>query len=468
MVRALLLAPVLAFAFAVVVADAHASPDGHRAAVDGGHSPMPGDAILASVTLPGQEGRFVGVWLPFGFLGLIAWSVWFVRRGLTALYRPIANDHSEPASVVAPAFREDPDVLERAVRSWLANGVSEVLLVLPEDEPDNLEHARAAFAGDPQVRILTTDDPAKRNSLTIGIEAATQPIIVLSDSDTLWEPDLLRNLLMPFADPQVGGVGSRQRVVDPDSSAWRRAADWMLDAKYLTYIPAMSRAGGVSCLSGRTVAYRREPLLRVLPDLKGETFWGRQCVSGDDGRLTWLILNLGLKTVYQQNAVAWTMMPDTARGFFMQRLRWSRNSYRCYLRAIVRGWLFRQPLITRVSVLQGLLAPLSLTVGFCFVGLAIARNDWLATAVWAGWITCGRGLRAFDHLRHNPRNLVLLPLMTALILFAMTAIKYYSFFTMNKQAWVTRRQDRGVAEGQSAASVAAIAPGSRQPVAVEA
>jgi hypothetical protein len=314
-VRALLLAAVLAFAFAFVgVADAHASPDAHRAAVDRGHSLVSGAAILASVTLPGQDDRLVGVWLPFGFLGLIAWSVWFVRRGLTALYRPIANDHSEPASVVAPAFREDPDVLERAVRSWLANGVSEVLLVLPDDEPANVERAREAFADDPQVRILTTDDPAKRNSLTIGIEAATQPIVVLSDSDTLWEPDLLRNLLMPFADLQVGGVGSRQRVVDPGSSVWRRAADWMLDAKYLTYIPAMSRAGGVSCLSGRTVAYRREPLLRVLPDLKGETFWGRQCVSGDDGRLTWLILNLGLKTVYQQNAVAWTMMPDTARG----------------------------------------------------------------------------------------------------------------------------------------------------------
>jgi cellulose synthase/poly-beta-1,6-N-acetylglucosamine synthase-like glycosyltransferase len=350
----------------------------------------------------------------------------------------------------------------------LAAGVSEVLLVLPDDEPENVESARAAFGGHPRVWILVTDDPAKRNSLTIGIGAATQPIVVLSDSDTLWEPDLLRHLLMPFADPRIGGVGTRQRVLDPRSSVWRRAADWMLDAKYLTYVPAMSRSGAVSCLSGRTVAYRREPLVRVLGDLKGETFWGRPCVSGDDGRLTWLILNLGLKTVYQQNAVAWTMMPDTARGFFMQRVRWSRNSYRCYLRAIFRGWLFRQPVITRVSVLQGLLAPLSLTVGFCFVGLAVARGDWLATGVWVAWITCGRGLRAVDHLRHNPRNLVLLPLMTALILFVLTAIKYYTFVTMNKQAWVTRRQDRGVAEGQSAASVAALELRQPEPAAAEA
>jgi hypothetical protein len=39
----------------------------------------------------------------------------------------------------------------------------------------------------------------------------------------------------------------------------------------------------------------------------------------------------------------------------------------------------------------------------------------------------------------------------------MTAIKYFTFFTMNHQAWVTRRADRGVAEGQSSASVTSVA-----------
>src|SRR5918999_21461 len=237
---AVLLASLLAVAFALTVdaAAAQASPglDG-RPGGDAAHAhgPVPGVAGLASVTLPGQDDRFVGLWLPFGFLGLIAWSVWLVRRALTAFYRPIANDHSEAASVVAPAFREDPVVLERAVRSWLATGVSEVLLVLTDDEPENVARARAAFHDDPQVRILTTDDPAKRNSLTIGIGAATQPIVVLSDSDTLWEPDLLRNLLMPFADPRVGGVGTRQRVLDPRSSVWRRGAGWVLDASLVGY-----------------------------------------------------------------------------------------------------------------------------------------------------------------------------------------------------------------------------------------
>jgi hypothetical protein len=40
--------------------------------------------------------------------------------------------------------------------------------------------------------------------------------------------------------------------------------------------------------------------------------------------------------------------------------------------------------------------------------------------------------------------------MTITVLFVLTAIKYYTLLTMNKQAWITRREDRGVAEGQAA------------------
>jgi hyaluronan synthase len=409
--------------------------------------------LFATVRLPGHDDRLLSIWLPFGFLGMVAWSVWLGRRLLTSLYRPLANDHEELVTVVAPCYREDPAILATAVRSWLAAGVHDVVLVFPTDEQENLHRADAAFAGEPRVRFTQTTNPEKRYALTAGILTAIHPVVILSDSDTLWEPDLLRNLVMPFADPAVGGVGTRQRVLDTDTSVWRRAADWMLDAKYLTYIPAMARKGGVSCLSGRTVAYRREILLDVLPELTGETFFGRPCISGDDGRLTWLVLNEGYQTTYQANAIAWTMMPDTAGAFFKQRIRWARNAWRCYLRAIGRGWVFRQPLITRVSVLQGLIAPFSLTIGFAFAGLAIARGDAVAVAVWLGWITTGRGIRAIDHLRQTPRNVVLLPLMTAIILFAMTAVRFWTLVTCNKQGWITRHAGAATAEGQAAGSL---------------
>src|SRR5262249_57245912 len=77
----------------------------------------------------------------------------------------------------------------------------------------------------------------------------------------------------------------------------------------------------------------------------------------------------GSKTVYQSTARALSMFPDTGRAFLKQRLRWSRNSYRCYLTAMWKGWLWRQPFICQLSVLQILFTPL--TMGFAMTYLGI-------------------------------------------------------------------------------------------------
>ena len=125
-------------------------------------------------------------------------------------------------------------------------------------------------------------------------------------------------------------------------------------------MPAIGRAGAVVCISGRTAAYRREVVLPVLPHLEDEFFLGRRCIAGDDGRLTWLVLASGYRTVYQSTAHALSMFPTTFRAFCKQRVRWSRNSYRCYLTAMWKGWLWRVPIVSQVTVLQILLTPVTM------------------------------------------------------------------------------------------------------------
>ena len=79
----------------------------------------------------------------------------------------------------------------------------------------------------------------------------------------LVQPGLLAAVQMPFVNPKVGAVGTRQNVHEPRSSVWRRVADWIIDLRYMDYVPATARRGGVVCVSGRTAAYRRSA---VLPD----------------------------------------------------------------------------------------------------------------------------------------------------------------------------------------------------------
>jgi N-acetylglucosaminyltransferase len=394
----------------------------------------------------------LAIWLPLVLGSVIAAAVCLHRSVLVRRYRPVESDYAAPTSVVCPSFREDPQILELSVRSWLRSGVDELLLVIPAEDA-NVVHARRLFASDPRVQILVAPTTAKRPNVARGVRAATKPIVVLADSDTVWAPDLLPNLVRPFGDPRVGGVAVRPRALAPESSVWRRIADWLFDAKYLRQVPAMASAGSVSCLSGRTVAYRRNALLDVLPGLVDETFAGTTCVSGDDGRLTWLVLQRGYRTVYQRNAVAWTMAPETMRGFVMQRLRFARNDYRNYLRAFSEGWLRRQPLATRIFVLQVLVGPMWSLAALAFSAVAVASGRFVAAGLWAAASLWGQGVIVPERLRREPRNILYLPLVAVVTVLAVTLIKLYAACTLRKQAWLTRRRDVPVPEGQSARSL---------------
>ncbi|WP_283287560.1 hypothetical protein [Microbacterium sp. IEGM 1404] len=137
-----------------------------------------------------------------------------------------------------------------------------------------------------------------------------------------------------------------------------------------------------------------------------------------------------------------------------QRVRWSRNSYRCYLTAIRNGWVFKVPLISQITMMQILLTPFTMFVALAYIVLAVrADNPTLGIILAIVWMFVGRGIRGMAHLWRRPEDIVLLPLVTVVIIFVSLPIKVYALFTMNKQGWLTRSADSQGGEGQSEASL---------------
>jgi hyaluronan synthase len=404
--------------------------------------------------------------LPIGVVGALSWSIWLIRRVLSARYRPLVNDFRTTTSVVVPSFREDPDVLERCLDTWLAQDPTEVIVVL--DVEDTEAFARLTARHDRRLVVMSFAHEGKRSALGVGIRAAIGEVLVLCDSDTSWQPGLLDAVQMPFVDPAVGAVGTRQNVHLPDSSIWRRVADWIIDLRYLDYVPATARAGAVVCLSGRTAAYRRDAVLPVLENLEHEFFLGRRCIAGDDGRLTWLILASGYKTVHQDSARALSMFPSTFRAFCKQRIRWSRNSYRCYLTAAWKGWLWQVPLVSQLTVLQIIFTPGTMFAAVWYVvSSGFSDRGWQALALSLTWVLLGRAIRSYSHLRRRPADILILPLVAVVIALVALPIKTYALLTMNKQGWLTRRTDLTGGEGQDEASLHTV-PSAAPAVAVSA
>lgn len=399
------------------------------------------------------------VWLTFpggvaaiGIAGAISWSTWLIRMTLSRFYKPLVNDFRTTTSVVVPSYREDPEVLARCLETWLANGPTEVIVVVDLADTEVLERLKA-YAHDPRLHVIPFKHQGKRSALGVGIRKARGEVLVLADSDTAWEPGLLAAVQMPFIDPKVGGVGTRQNAVQRESSAWRIIADWLVNLRYLDYVPAESLFGGVACLSGRTAAYRLSVVKPVVKQLEYEYFMGRQCVAGDDGRLTWLVLSQGYKTVYQSNARAWSMFPNEFQAFIKQRIRWSRNSCRCYLTAIYQGWLWQQPLITQIRAIQILLTPLTQFLALAYLLYLGVQQSWFLIAMGLVWICASRAIRSISHLREQPRDLWLLPLVALTVIGIALPIKTWAFLTMNKHGWLTRTTTSVGGEGQTEASL---------------
>ncbi|WP_328480518.1 glycosyltransferase family 2 protein [Streptomyces sp. NBC_00377] len=389
--------------------------------------------------------------MPLGIAGVFVWGLWLYRAVLSRFAKPVVNNYRTTVSVVVPAYREDAEILVDCLDTWLAQDPTEIIIVPDVDDTEVLR--RLAQVQDPRVRVLAFEHRGKRSALGVGIRAATSELVVLVDSDTRWEPGLLAAVQMPFVDPAVGGVGTQQNVYQRTTSIWRRVADWLVNLRYYDYVPAMGRAGAVACLSGRTAAYRRSAIEPVLENLENEFFLGRRCVAGDDGRLTWLVLASGYKTVHQSSARAISMFPSSFRAFVKQRVRWSRNSYRCYLTAVYKGWLWRVPLVTKITVLQILLTPV--TMGMALGYLLFSRLEMTGRGVVLVliWLLVGRGIRGYSHLRRHPQEVLLLPVLALVVIMISLPIKLFAFVTMNKQGWLTRTSDSVGGEGQDSASL---------------
>ncbi|MBT2594543.1 glycosyltransferase [Arthrobacter sp. ISL-72] len=402
--------------------------------------------------MPGADFTQVQKFLPVGAAGAVVWCLWLYRVILSRRARPVVTPFRASTSVIVPSFHEDPDILMRCLGSWLAQDPAEIIIVL--DTKDLEAYQRITALDIPSVRPILFRHAGKRSALGRGVRAASGEILVFVDSDTSWEPGLLAAVQMPFADPAVGGVGTQQNVYQRNSSVWRRMADWLVNLRYFDYVPAMGRAGAVACLSGRTAAYRASVVRPLLPHLEDEFFLSRRCISGDDGRLTWLVLAAGYKTVHQSSARALSMFPNTLRGFLKQRIRWSRNSYRCYLTAAYKGWLWRVPFVTKITVLQILLTPVTMGVSLVYLLFSRLELTPLGVGLAVGWLLLGRGVRGISHLVRYPRDIVLLPLLAIVVITVALPIKVYAFITMNKQGWLTRLDTTTGGEGQTAQSLA--------------
>jgi hyaluronan synthase len=369
------------------------------------------------------------------------WLLWTAKALAARRYRPCTR-HPRPlrTSVIVPVYKEPEAIFRRSLASVVANRPTELIAVIDGGDPE-----LAAIAAEYCDRVLRLPKSGKRQAVAAGLRAsdATTDVIVVLDSDTVWRPGSLREMLRPFADPRVGGVTPRQAIFDVGHNPVRRLADWIEDIRYHLTVPAQSVFGQVGCLAGRTIAYRRVAFEPAIERAVRQTVLGVPQHVGDDRVLTSELLRSGWRTVYQAIALVEIDALSDWRTFWRQQLRWGRSSQRETLLSL--PWLWCKP-VAFACFATDIVTPFALyAVLVCAVAHAVHGRTGttglplgVELLLGYGGMLVSIGVRQAAHVRRVPGDLARLPLFVLQITFVLAPIRLAAFATMFHQGWSTR------------------------------
>ena len=234
---------------------------------------------------------------------------------------PVEGRRQGCVSVLIPAFNEER-VIAGSIRGILAStGVEVEIIVIDDGSKDGTADAvRAAFAGEPRVRLISIPNSGKAHAVNIGLRHASGDVIVALDADTQFEPETIARLTRWFADPTVGAVAGNAKVGNRVNLLTRWQALEYITAQNLER-RALAALGCVTVVPGAVGAWRGS-LLRSLGGFPADTL-------AEDQDLTIAVQRAGYKVRFDSEAVAWTEAPETVAALLKQRFRWAFGTLQC-------------------------------------------------------------------------------------------------------------------------------------------
>lgn len=265
-------------------------------------------------------------------LGFLVFMFILYRR-----YRPVqsvADDALPACTVIVPAYNEGRLVWETLMSLAASDYPQEKLQLIAIDDGSKddtwywMKKAREQL-GDRVAIYKQPVNQGKRHALYRGFQLATGDVFVTVDSDSIVEPDTLRNLVSPFVtNAECGAVAGNVRVLNTGKAMIPK----MLNVSFLFSFEfirsAQSMLGSVLCTPGALAAYRRDAVMACLPDWISQKFMGQLSDIGEDRAMTNMILRQGYHVLFQQNAHVYTNTPERYNNLRKMFTRWERSNVR--------------------------------------------------------------------------------------------------------------------------------------------
>ena len=243
--------------------------------------------------------------------------LWLLSRVRHARPLPLAASAGAPpfVSLIVPAHAEETVIAGKVANALALDHPRDrlQLIVACDGSPDaTAERARAAGAD----LVLELPRGGKIRAQDTAVEHATGQIVAFGDANALWEPGALRELLAPFADPDVGYVCGQVAFVN-EGGTNQEGLYW----RYEMAVRALeSRLASVTGGNGAIYATRREDYLVV------------DAVMGHDLSFPFNMVKRGRRAVYAPAARATEKMVPSLEGEFARKRRMMSHAWPIVLR----------------------------------------------------------------------------------------------------------------------------------------
>ncbi|WP_078552728.1 poly-beta-1,6-N-acetyl-D-glucosamine synthase [Bacillus alkalicellulosilyticus] len=267
--------------------------------------------------------------LIMGITWVIGGILYYIRREKHDTL-PYIDDANLPfISILIPAYNEQ-DTIEETIRhtSKLAYPNFEIIVINDGSRDKTIDILRDILQDYPRLRVINVmQNKGKANALQQGVLASKGELIATIDSDAILDNYALHHMVPHFINPgtseRVGAVTGNPRIRNRTSLLAKIQL-----VEYTSIIGLIKRTqrilGKVMTVSGVFVVFRKKALLDI-------GMWDNDLITDDIG-ITWKLQRRFWDVRYEPKAFCWMLVPETLRGIWKQRLRWTQGGIEVILR----------------------------------------------------------------------------------------------------------------------------------------
>jgi len=262
----------------------------------------------------------IAFWIAVGLLLYTHLGYPLLLAGLSRLRRspgaPVGTAPTPTVTLIVAAHDE-----EAVIAGWVRNALDldyrpdGLGIVVACDGCTDATAERAREAG--AHRVLELERGGKVAALNAAAADARGGVLAFSDANARWQPDALRRLVAPLADPEVGYVCGQVSFTVHEGTANEEGLYW----RYEMAVRQMeSDLAGITAGNGAINAVRREAYIALEP------------TRGQDISLPFELQKRGWRAVYEPSARASEPMAPTIEGEFRRKRRMMAGAWNTILR----------------------------------------------------------------------------------------------------------------------------------------